>query len=734
MKEYPKQSLIGLVASSTVLFFVLFSIITLPLTYVLSKSIEEYGTIMAPESLDIFYDSEIMRPSQIVAYDDAGKEHVLGIFYDQNRVIVGKENIPQTILDATVASEDTNFYNHNGIDFKGVIRAGVANYTNEKIVQGGSSITQQYVKNVIIQNAEWLAGDERSEAYRKAVEESLNRKFNEIKYAIALEKTMSKDEILTNYLNIVGFGGQIYGITAAAEYYYGKELKQLTLDESATLVAIINAPEIYRIDKPESSTNGESNNYALTLERRNYILTQMLNMGHIAQTQYDYFYGKKIVPNINKTLSGCGITGWGDYFCEHVLSDIKESSFFGETVEERLQNFRRGGYKVTTTLNVDLQQETQTIVNNYVPTYSERMNIGASVVTVESNTGNILVMQQNTKYSPSENEEPGYTSINYSSDKNHGGSLGFPTGSTFKLFTLIEWLQQGKRLSTAVTGENNYTSIPHSCVSLKEGQKFDDTYWRGNYTIYNSGQNEEDLIERNPETGEPLLNPETGEIIKKPLLVSSVLSATAASYNTIYMSMAKQLDLCDIYNNAVKMGHTRADGDEFMTDPAMVLGVNETAPLNVASSYAVVSNDGVKCTARSFTEIRDGSTNKLVAQNSPRCVEVLESNITDATSYALTRAANGTGYVSKPNDGIAVGIKTGTSDDAYHTWVAGYTSETATAVWVGNVEGFTSLQRIAFNGINGAQLRHRIFKNVQTEVNNVYGGAETFNSPERKFL
>jgi membrane peptidoglycan carboxypeptidase len=734
VKVQQPYNMFTLLTGMIVLLFAFISTVTIPLVWVLNQAVKEYDTIMAVDNIEKLFEVKLMEPSLIVALDETNKEHIIGVFYDQNRVIVEGETIPDIILKAAVASEDNNFYTHNGVDIKGIVRAATANYTNARVVQGGSSITQQYVKNVFVQQSEWLADDERNEAYQQAIEDSLTRKFREARYAIALEKKMSKEEIITNYLNIVGFGGQIYGITAAADYYFSKTLKQLTLAETATLIGIINAPESLRIDRPSGEKNNQTDGYVETKERRDYVLNQMFKMGYITETEYYENVNKSVQPKINKTLSGCGITDWASYFCEYVVADIKLHPYFGETPEERFTNFRRGGYKIISTINMEAQQNARTTIQENVPAYLENINIGAGVVSVESNTGNIIVMHQNTNHTTRTEAEQGYTSINFNGDKQHGGSTGFPTGSTFKLFTLVEWLKTEKRLSTAVTGENNYRRMKHSCLALKDDE-VSDGFWRGNYTLYNSGENEDSTYERDPETGEILINPETGEQIKKPLLVSSVLAATSASYNTIYVSMAQKLDLCNIAETAEKMGHARADGNPIMSDPAMVIGVNETAPLHVASAYSVISNDGFKCSPKSINKIVDIRSSQTLHEEKPNCVKVLDKEITDAVSYALTRAGtSGTGSPSNPRDGIAVGIKTGTSDDAYHTWVAGYTTETATAVWVGNVEGFTSLSRISYNRTQGNLIRHKLFKTIQTNINEIFEGEPKFDAPERKYL
>lgn len=322
------ETFLDLIAAA-LLTLLLIGIINIPLALSLGYMTHTYSEIIqADGDINEFKNVKLMAPSQIVAVSDEGEEHILGIFYDQNRVIISPEGIPDMVLKAIIAAEDKNFYSHSGINLESLARAGVANYSNDSVVQGGSTITQQYVKNVLVQEAEWLADDDKSLAYAEATRSSLSRKMNEMRYAIAIEKQLTKEEIITNYLNIVGFGGQIYGITAAAEYYYGKQVTRLTLDETAALIGIINLPEKYRMDKPESKENGTGNGYAETKDRRNYVIYQMFLQGFINEEDYMSSRNKPIEPNINKSITGCGITGWGDYACSYVLAEIQDNSFF----------------------------------------------------------------------------------------------------------------------------------------------------------------------------------------------------------------------------------------------------------------------------------------------------------------------------------------------------------------------------------------------------------------------
>ena len=196
-----------------------------------------------PGFLDI---NDLSQKTDIYATQPDGSPKLLASFFDENREEVAFDAISQYVKDAAIAGEDPRFYEHGGIDVQGTIRAALNEYViGGGDTQGGSSITQQYVKNVLINNGVSTAAtqEEKDAAYLEATKTTPDRKLKEMRYAIALEKKASKDDILKGYLNIAGFGGRVYGIESAAQYYYGgKHAADLTLAEAASLIAIVNNP------------------------------------------------------------------------------------------------------------------------------------------------------------------------------------------------------------------------------------------------------------------------------------------------------------------------------------------------------------------------------------------------------------------------------------------------------------------------------------------------------------
>lgn len=661
----------------------------IPFIYVVDQAEDKVYTFYdgLPEEIEL---DSLMEKSNIYALNGAGEPVLLASFYDQNREVLTWEEVPDFVKDAAIAAEDPRFYEHGGVDIQGIARAFIINQVEGDDVQGGSSITQQLVKNTLVQRAEAIADPlEREEAYEIATETTLNRKLREMKLAIGLEKKYTKDEILLGYLNIVGFGERIYGIQAAAKYYYGVPANELTLNQAATLIAIANSPNYYRINQPENPRNGIENGYALTLNRRNYVLDAMLEHGFITRVLHDEARNQPIEPNITEPSTGCAAAGNAAYFCDYVRKVIENDPVFGTTPEERRNLLTRGGLEIYTTLDLGLQNVTQDAINAYVPSVIPGTDIGSASVSIQPGTGHILAMAQNKNFT----EDPevaatgaNYTAINYNADLKLGGSTGFQPGSTYKLFTLVAWLESGRSLSDGLYGPSRFRHFPNSC----EGD------WNGNQTFRNDDGSYGAW--------------------------ATPLRATTSSINTVYLAMAQELDLCTVRDTAIKMGVHRADGTTLQSNPTSVIGTNEIAPLQMANAYATIASGGVYCEPIAITQIFNSQGEELTVPQA-NCERVISEGVAGATAYALERVIRyGTGSASRLGDGIPVLGKTGTTDEALHTWMIGSSTNVSTAVWVGNVTGYTNMRSTSINGINASQIRHRIFPAIMSYSNGKYGG------------
>ncbi|WP_460772313.1 transglycosylase domain-containing protein [Microbacterium sp. GXF7504] len=662
-----------------------------------------------PSVLEI---DELMQPTTLY-YSDGQTE--LATFYDQNRSPVTFDQIAPVMYDAILSSEDPRFYEHGGVDLIGTTRAVMSNLSGGSNIQGGSSISQQYVKNILIQQCEWNATDdeERQDCFVAATQsdgtEGIERKLQEMRYAISLEQQYSKNDILLGYLNIANFGGTTYGVDAAARYYFGVPAAELSLGQAAVLAGIVQNPNTYRIDLSGGTTtyedgtpaNGADDGYALTKKRQTYVLGRMLADGKITQEQHDAAVAEPITPNITRAAQGCAASP-APYFCQYVVSVIRSDPAFGETSDDRIVALRRGGLRITTTLDMNLQNSAAGTMSELAPTSIEGMNFGAASVNVETSTGRILSITQNTAFSESSADaaDPNYSSLVYAGDLKNGGSIGFPAGSTFKLFTLVSWLESGHSVNEVLNGVNRvFKRMKNSCT----GDWVNTENWKiGNFN--GSGGF----------TGTPM-------------------QFTAQSLNSGYVAMAEKLDMCDIAKVVEKMGVTKGDGTPVpMSVANEVIGSDNISPLAMAGAYATVANNGIYCQPRAIDRVTDADGNDLPEKVPARsCNQVISPEVAATAAHALkgVMASGGTGSRANPNDGTQVIGKTGTHEQ-WQSWMIESSTAVTTAVWVGNSQGEVQLSRKYANGYAVSDLRYPIARAIQRTADELYPGG-AFPAPDQ---
>lgn len=652
-----------------------------------------------------------------------GSQLALASFYEQDREEVAWDAVSQTVKDAAIAAEDPRFYEHGGVDLAGTIRGALVTMTG-KDVQGGSSITQQYVKNVLINNgvSQATTEEEQDAAYEAATETTPERKLKEIRYAIALEKQYSKDEILLGYLNIAGFGGRVYGIQAAAQYYYGVNASDLNLTQATSLLAIVNNPDNLRLDQPDSERNGinsvnadgEVVPYLRNKDRRDYILDRMLEYGKITQAQRDEAVATPVTPDIHPSSTGCQTAGASGYFCDYVTQVIKNQMDDPETeINEGVQLLQRGGLDIYTTIDLNLQDAADRTMRENVPYVDGRFDVGSVAVSVEVGTGRVLAMTQNKNYSQDQevlDSDRGFSAINYSTDFDYGGSMGFQPGSTFKVFTLAEWLNEGHSLLESFNGSRkSISNFPGACSG-------------GTYVVAGG------------------FNPRNDD----STTANNAVGATKYSVNSSFMQMASQVQLCGIKNTAEAFGVKRADGNELgkpVSDPennefapSDVLGTQEVSPLSMVNAFAGIANNGTTCSPIPIDRIVGPDGNEIAAPKST-CTQSVAPEVAHAMDYAMAQVFAGDGTASASNTGSGVPHigKTGTTDGAKDTWMIGASTRVATGVWVGNVTGEANLRDLRFDSGAAATARHRMWPAIMSVADQKYGGDAFPDAPSSAF-
>ena len=658
--------------------------------------------ISLPDDLAI---GRLSQKSNVYATRSDGTPQLLASFYDQNRVEVASDAISPFVKDAATSAEDPGFYDHGGVDIWGTV-SGLVSTLVTGTARGGSSITQQYVKNVLVQKCETLADEaKRASCYDTATETSPDRKLKEMSLAIGLEKKSSKADILRQYLNITGFGGSVYGIESAANYYFNTTAAALTLPQAASLVAIVNNPVKFQLDKPESATNGAATGYADNKERRDYILGEMLKHKKISPADHDAAIASPITPTITEPSTGCQSAAGSAYFCDLVLRTLRNDPAFGADRATRLANFRLGGYNVYTTLDLDLQAAAETTMTENVPKSFEDWDVGGVISSVGVGTGRVLAMTQNKDYTQDPAvaaANPNATGINFNTDSDQGGSKGFQTGSTYKVFTLAEWLKEGNSLADSVSSRqrSDWGVFQDSCNGPQEyGTSFDPN----NDASYENGS------------------------------YYSALQSTISSINTGFIGMAKKLDLCGIRKTAEAFGVHRADGDPLQQGAASVLGTNEIAPLTMAAAYAGIANQGTTCSPILIDRIVGPDGAEIPAPTST-CTQSVSPDVAAAMAYAMHRVmTSGTGTASNRATDPEVPMigKTGTTDENKDTWMAGASTKVATVVGVVTVSGAGQDQRDTyFDNGQAATARHRMWPDMMSVANEKFGGDE-FPEPPR---
>ncbi len=655
-----------------------------------------------PEYIEIGQQPE--RNTLYAQYSGEGNENgyiAVATIYDQNRQEVPYDQISQFALDAAVAGEDERFFTHGGVDVQSVIRTALDNVVAGGIEGGSSTLSMQLVKQIFVQRAlELPTEEERKAAYEEATAPEFDRKLKEMKLAIGLEKKYTKKEILTAYLNIAFFGDNTYGIQAAAQRYFSVDAKDLTLAQAASLIAIVQFPNSRDLSTPD--------NYADNEARRDVILESMLRLGMVTQDEYQEAYDTLVDDNFVKpsaTTNGCiGANRYAKWFCDYVVKNVKNFEFLGATETERQENWDRGGYQLYTTLDMDVQIPAQDQLWAYVNYNETAMNLGGASVSVEVGTGRVLTMSENKVYDNTlEGGGPGTSAVNYNADLEYGASTGFPGGSTYKLFTLLAWLDAGKSLAERISGDARTVDQARFLDTCTDGGG----PFGGPYPFKNDGGQTPGAID--------------------------VSTATAGSVNGAFISMGLQLDQCKIRGMAEALGVKRADGGPLKTNPSAILGTNEITPLGMAGAYATVAAGGRYCEPIVVDRAIGPDGTELPGQ-SPVCRQAISAAVANTAAYALQGVmTGGTGSASNPGDGIPILGKTGTTNNAEHTWIVTSTTRVATAVWVGNSIGLDPLYNYSYAGYVGNQLRHPVMNGTMAWINAKYGGGE-FPGPDQSLI
>ncbi|MFB4311106.1 penicillin-binding protein [Actinomadura sp. GTD37] len=573
--------------------------------------------------------SGVPQRSTILAADGSK----IATFFYQNRVDVPLAKIAPVVRQAVLAIEDSRFYEHGAIDMQGTLRAFASNLSSGQVTQGGSGITQQYVKNLLLTQAD---NNEEREA---AKEVTAARKIRELRYAVAVEEKFGKDEILRRYLNIAYYGDGAYGVEAASRHYFSKHASELNLPEAALLAGIIRYPYAY----DPTRHPGEAR------QRRDTVLDRMAELGWIDRAKADAARSRPIQLDVDNLRSGC-VTSRSAFFCDYVQREILTNPVFGKTPKDREKLLKRGGLTIRTTMDPRAQKAAQRAVDQHVPPKNSAHKAAAEAM-VEPGTGEIKALVVDRRLGP--DKERGKTWINFAADASHGSSIGMQAGSTFKAFTLAAALDEGLPFGTRLMAPREFTPVGfRNCDGARVG-----------------------------DPGASLRNAADGEGGKE----FSLVTGTHHSVNTFFLALEKKVGLCDTVKMAERLGMRQANGKPLEEYPAFTLGFNPVSPLRLAAAYAAFGARGEYCRPTAIKAVGDASGHRLKVPGRD-CEQVIDEGVADAVNYVLQGVltkgtAQGMG-IGRPAAG-----KTGTVDDFSAAWFAGYTPELAAAVWVGDPRG-----------------------------------------------
>ena len=574
-------------------------------------------------------------PSKTVILDD--KNNVIATYYPRDifRDPVTFNQIAPVMRHAIVAIEDYRYWSHGAFDLHGTLRALYSTASGSQ-VQGGSDLAQQYVKNACILTAP------NAKAAQDCTAFSVSRKIKELRIAANVEKTMTKAQLLTAYLNVAYFDHQAYGIKVAAEYYFNVSPSKLTIPEAAMLAGMVESPTQY--DPVANPQNAKS--------RRAQVLNAMATHGYITRAEADKYISAPLGLHISNVPEQTGCTNPGvqdsGFFCDYVMAQLRSNPAYAKAYQEMQTT---GGLTIKTTLSPRDQRAATSAVNYVVPASKPYYNPGYNAdaeVMVQPGTGFVRAIAEDRKYGFGR----GQTSVDYAVDSKYDGGAGVQTGSSSKLFTLVAALKQGYQFGYHLTVHNNmsvggFTNCKHQYVPP--------------FTVQNADGNEGGSI---------------------PLYFG-----TTQSINAFYIDLEQHVGLCNVVKTAVSMGLHRADGTSLLRPDgkhgsasyqesadnlaSFTLGSVNVSPMSMAAAYATVAARGIYCRPLVIRKITDLHGNNLPVQ-AASCHRVMKAGVADAANYVLSGVlVNGTAGgrgISRP-----AAAKTGTANGGYYAAFAGYT-------------------------------------------------------------
>lgn len=604
-------------------------------------------------SLDIDLNDFTLNQSSIIYYKDSNGDYqkLTTVKSSENRIWIDGDQIPQHMKDALVAIEDKRFYTHKGVDWFRTAHAALNMFTGGSTF-GGSTITQQLIKNLTQQD-----------------DITVQRKLLEIFQALDLEKNYDKDEILEYYLNAVYFGEGCYGVQTAAQTYFGKDAKDLSVAEAASIVGITNLPTYY--DPFYSVENNK--------ERQENVLREMYKQGYLKKAEYEEAKNEEL--DFVRGENSPGSSNVYSYYEEVVLSDVigdlaKAKGISRNAASQLVHN---AGYEIYACIDKDIQAKVDAIYTDpekLPKTYgSTKSQLQSAIVIIDQATGEIKALRGGT----------GDKTINYGLNRATGTTR--PPGSSIKPIAVYGPAVEYGLISPStlvLDKDEKHVQLTHTSWYPKNSPPGYD----GIITITTALQKSKNTVAA--QIVDKLTPSASLEFLRSRLGVTSLIDSDAD-----YAAMA-------------------------LGEPHYGITVRE-----MAQAYTALANDGVFTYSRTYTMVKDRS-GKIILDNQPQTIQAFSQNTARTMTYMLNNAATyGTGHESRLSN-MPVAGKTGTTSANRDRWFCGYTPYYTCAVWT----GYDTPETMAFSGNPATQIWQKVMSAIHAdlprkEFNISYGGSPT---------
>ncbi|MDI2032433.1 transglycosylase domain-containing protein [Saccharopolyspora sp. TS4A08] len=565
----------------------------------------------------------------------------IAYLFNQDRTPAAPDQIADTMKAAIVAIEDRRFFDHQGVDWAGTMRAAVTNQMSGEIAQGGSTLTQQYVKNYLVHVV--AADDPVKQA--KAIEQTPGRKLREIRIALQVEKQLGKEQILTRYLNVVPYGNQAYGISAAARTYFGTTPDRLTIAQAALLAGMVNSP---------SALNPESNPQE-ALDRRNLVIKAMEDQRRITPEAAAEARNAPLglVSPLQNIPNGCVGAGPADgFFCRYVIDYLERAGF----TEEQLKT---GGYTIRTSMDKRATDAAKAAAERGVPKTTKGIANVMSVVEPGKDKHRVRALVANRDFGIDASK--GQTSYALPS-----GIVKFGAGSIYKVFTAAAALEKGMGIYNTIQSPGSYTSQVY-----KNGSR--------PYTVGNA-----EGVAAGPR---------------------SLQMALATSPNTAFVALQERVGLNPTVDMAVRLGmrqtllHNTSSGNPVTPNGsgglsqaedvkqknigAFTLGFAPTSPLELSNVGATIMSGGTWCPPTPIEQIQDRNGNPVSITEDP-CEQAVDEPLANAMAVGMSKDDTGGGTAAAAASGAGwsrpVASKTGTTEAHQSAGFLGATPQFAGSV------------------------------------------------------